>query len=48
MLESVQLSQQNYEVYLRENKSKKKQDEKQKQIALIEEDIGRIMKGLNL
>ena len=48
MLESVQLSRQNYEVYLRENKSKKKQDEKQKQIALIEEDIGRIMKGLNL
>ena len=42
MLESVQLQGQKYRVYLQENKSKIKQDEKQKQIALIEEDIGRI------
>ena len=34
ILESVQLSQQKYEVYLQENKSNTKIDEKQKQIAL--------------
>ena len=42
ILESVQLSQQKYEVYLQENKFNTKQDEKQKQIALIEEGICRI------
>ena len=48
MLESAQLSWQNYEIYLQENKSKIKQDEKQKQIALIEEDIGRINERIEL
>ena len=48
MLESVQLSRQKYEVYLQENKSKIKQDEKQKQIALIEEDIDRINERIEL
>ena len=48
MLESVQLSRQKYEVYLQENKSKIKQDEKQKQIALIEDDIGRINERIEL
>ena len=48
MLESVQLLQQNYEVYLQENKSKIKQDENQKQIALIEETIGRINERIEL
>ena len=45
---AIQLSQQKYEVYLQENKSKIKQDEKQKQIALIEEDIGRINERIEL
>ena len=45
---AIQLSQQKYEVYLQENKSKIKQDEKQKQIALIEEDIGRISERIEL
>ena len=48
MLESVQLSRQKYEVYLQENKSKIKQDEKRKQISLIEEDIGRISERIEL
>ena len=48
MLESVQLLQQKYKVYLQQNKSKIKQNEKQKQIALIEEDIGRINKRIEL
>ena len=48
MLESVQLLRQKYEVYLQENKSKIKQDERQKQIALIEEDIGRINERIDL
>ena len=43
VLESVQLSQQKQtKVCLLKYKSKTKQDEKQKQIALIKEDIGRI------
>ena len=46
MLESVQLSRQMYEACLQANKSKIKQDEKQKQIALIEEAIGRINKRI--
>ena len=33
---------------MQENKSKIKQDEKQKQIALVEEDIGRINKRIEL
>ena len=37
-----------YDVYLQGNKSKIKQDEKQKQIALIEEDSGRINKRIEL
>ena len=48
ILESVQLSQQKYEVYLQENKSNTKQDEKQKQIALIEEGICRINERIEL
>ena len=48
MLESIQLSQQKYKVYLQQNKSKIKQNEKQKQIALIEENIGRINKWIEL
>ena len=48
MLESIQLLQQKYKVYLQQNKSKIKQNEKQKQIALIEEDIGRINKRIEL
>ena len=48
MLESVQLLWQMYDVYLQGNKSKIKQDEKQKQIALIEEDSGRINKRIEL
>ena len=48
MLESIQLLQQKYKVYLQQNKSKIKQNEKQKQIALIEVDIGRINKRIEL
>ena len=48
MLESLRLSWQKYEVYLEENKSKIKQDENQKQIALIEEDIGMINERIEL
>ena len=48
MLESIQLLQQKYKVYLQQNKSKVKQNEKQKQIALIEEDISRINKRIEL
>ena len=48
MLESVHLSRQKYEVYLQENKSKVNQDEKQKQIALIEEGIDRINERIAL
>ena len=46
--EPVQLLQQKCEVYLQENKSKIKQNEKQKQIALIEEDIDRINERIEL
>ena len=48
MLESVQLSRQKYEIDLQESKSEIKQDEKQKQIALIEEDIDRINERIEL
>ena len=48
MLDSVQVSRKKYEVYFQENKPKIKQDEKQKQIALIEEDIGRINERIEL
>ena len=48
MLESVQLLRKKYEVYLQENKSKIKQDEKHKQIALIEEHVGRINERIEL
>ena len=48
MLESLRLLRQKYEVYLEENKSKIKQDENQKQIALIEEDIGMINERIEL
>ena len=48
MPDSVQLSRKKYEVYLQENKPRIKQDIKQKQIALIEEDIGRINERIEL
>ena len=48
MLESVQLSRQKYEIDLQESKSEIKQDEKQKQIALIEEGIDRINERIEL
>ena len=48
MLESLRLLRQKYEVYLEENKSKIKQDENQKQIPLIEEDIGTINERIEL